>query len=99
MAYAVAEVDHEEEARIAKAQVTWLKPRVSALAQLQMETMGETAFVDRMVAKLAQGEAPDDGEQDYISSLRWKYRRRLPRDMAPKLPPHDPIVKEMEGRA
>jgi hypothetical protein len=98
MAYAVAEIDNEEEARIAKVMVIWLEPRVAALCQLQMETMGETAFVDRVAKKLAEGTAPDDGEASYVRNLLWKYRRRLPRNLAPKLPPHDPIVKEMEGR-
>lgn len=99
MAYHVKEIDNEEEARIAKVFVGWWQQRVKALSELQLEMMGETAFVRRMMESLAQGVAPETSEESYLVTLAWKYRRRLPRSMAPKLPPHDPIVKEMEGRA
>jgi hypothetical protein len=31
-----------------------------------------------------------------LKAMMWTYRRQLPREVAPKLPPHDPIVQEME---
>ena len=34
-------------------------------------------------------------ETDRIKSLMWKYRRQLPRGLAPKLNPADPIVREI----
>lgn len=34
-------------------------------------------------------------EQDRIAQLMWKHRRQLPRGLAPKLNPADPIVREI----
>ncbi len=31
-----------------------------------------------------------------VRLLAWRYRRALPRHLAPRLPPDDPIVQEME---
>jgi hypothetical protein len=36
-------------------------------------------------------------EEERIRQLAWKWRRHLPRGTAPKLPPQDPIVREMEA--
>ena len=48
--------------------------------------------------KLELGREPlTQKEQDRIRELMWKYRRQLPRGIAPVLNPHDPIVREMEA--
>lgn len=33
-------------------------------------------------------------QQDRVAQLMWKYRRQMPRGIAPKLNPADPIVRE-----
>lgn len=36
-------------------------------------------------------------EQERLAQLAYKYRRQLPRGIAPRLNPADPIVREMEA--
>lgn len=38
-----------------------------------------------------------DGDRDRLDRLVWKWRRDLPEEMRPKLPPFDPIVRELES--
>jgi hypothetical protein len=46
-------------------------------------------------AKLERDREPlTQKEQDRIAALMWKYRRQLPRGIAPKLNPADPVVRE-----
>lgn len=37
-------------------------------------------------------------EANLLKGLAWRWRRRLPAGLAPKLPPHDPLVKALEVR-
>lgn len=36
-------------------------------------------------------------DRQLLRDLAWRWRRQLPRTIAPKLPPHDPLVKAMEA--
>lgn len=36
-------------------------------------------------------------QTDRVAQLMWKYRRQLPRGIAPRLNPNDPVVREMEA--
>ena len=38
-------------------------------------------------------------EIELLNMLAWRRRRALPPGLAPKLPPHDPIVRAMERAA
>ena len=40
-----------------------------------------------------------DAEARQIDLLAWRYRRALPRHMAPRLPPHDPIIRALKQEA
>jgi hypothetical protein len=46
-----------------------------------------------------EGAALTQKQAERIAGLAWKYRRHMPRGTAPILPPHDPIVREMETTA
>lgn len=35
-------------------------------------------------------------EQSRLDRIVWDYRRQLPEELRPKLPPFDPIVRELE---
>lgn len=41
------------------------------------------------------GGLPTAADVEQIKRMAWEYRRTMPAHIAPKLPPHDPIVKEM----
>lgn len=43
-------------------------------------------------------EIPSEPHLRKLKDIAWKYRRQMPVHLAPKLPPHDPIVAEMEKR-
>jgi hypothetical protein len=98
MAYHIPDNDNEEDdaRRIAQALCVFLRPTVSALKTLMFELREERSFVERMDLLLAAGSAPNDADVRRIKDLAWKYRRKLPKGRAPVLPPHDPIVQEME---
>ena len=38
---------------------------------------------------------PTSGQIAQVKALAWQYRRQMPKHLAPKLNPHDPIVREM----
>ena len=38
-----------------------------------------------------------DDDRLRLDRLVWTHRRTLPDGLRPKLPPHDPIVRELEG--
>ena len=46
---------------------------------------------------LRDGQALTTKQAERVTALAWKYRRLIPRTLAPGLPPHDPIVREMEA--
>lgn len=49
--------------------------------------------------KLRGEAAMTDAEARQIDLLAWRYRRALPRHMAPRLPPHDPIIRALKQEA
>lgn len=58
-----------------------------------------TRWIDRrfIVETKAAGEARVSDRDAYqIEVLAWFYRRALPRHLAPKLPPFDPVVRAMQ---
>jgi len=64
------------------------------LAALRIfETRWDRQDVERM-SKLA---SLDEADLEKVQAIAWRNRRRLPREVAPKLPPHDPVVRAMEA--
>lgn len=52
----------------------------------------------RLRDKLHAGRVPLTGKEvETIARLAWKWRRAIPHYLSPRLPPHDPIVREMEA--
>lgn len=68
--------------------------RLLAIGHLQ--TARNRAFVIEMDRKLnVFREVPSSADIAAIKQMAWDKRHILPRFIAPKLPPGDPIVKEM----
>jgi hypothetical protein len=100
MAYAQPEADDDDAARVEKALIQVWAIHVEKLVGLKLPTHtldgGTIERLDVKVCVLRQ--MPSDYEIRLIKDLAWKYRRQMPRDQAPKLPPHDPVVQEMGAR-
>ena len=99
MAYAPPEDDPEEAARMEKAVVTALGDRVTELLALGLRGV-EHSFLSRVDIELnVFRRNVADADMRQIKALAWKYRQRLPKHRRLKLPPDDPVVREMERRA
>ncbi len=99
MAFAQPEAD-DDAARMERTEVQWLSMSVQKLLSVKQHLKpDERRFVDDLDTRVCVlNQHPGAQKVEQIKALTWKYRRQLPRALAPKLPPHDPIVKEMEGR-
>ena len=98
MAYAVPEEDAEEATRMLKAEIAWLGGRVTALKAVCAPTTRDGAFFERMDMQLnVFRRMVPEVEVQLIKTLSWKYRREMPAHTRPKLPPNDPVVREMEA--
>jgi hypothetical protein len=97
MAFQVAEHD-DDAVRVEKAVVQALSIPVRNLVALQLaKGSPEGRFVEAMdVMVCVFRQMPAREEVKRIKELAWKYRRRMPRGGAPKLPPADPVVQQME---
>ena len=98
MAYEVAEpIDATDVDRRAQAELRWLRNIIDQLMRVQFEKRGEASFVSLASTRLlTTGVMPEAQEMRRIKDLSWKYRRQLPKGVGPTLPPHDPIVQELE---
>lgn len=94
------EEDHDADRRVARAL------RQAALGKLEALAMASIAAGSRdrqdVIAlrdKLNRGgEALTQKQQDRLAQLMWKYRRQLPRGIAPLLNPADPVVRELAAQ-
>ncbi len=88
----------DDAARLAKTFQTWCAMQVEKLlavkAHLTQPERGQLRDLDTRLCVLRQ--APRDSDIAWLKNLSWKYRRQLPRALAPKVNPQDPIVMEME---
>jgi hypothetical protein len=85
----------QDAARLASAETELRRVLIRALRDVIMLTDSDTAVRRRLVAAdLARWTRE---EQRDLDRLAWKYRRRLPRHLAPRLNPDDPIVRGMAG--
>lgn len=101
MAYAQPERDDDDAERLAWAQMQLLGRIVERLLAVRSKLkLAEQKFLDEMNTCVAVlREHPGDEAVQQLKDLEWVYRREMPRQVAPKLPPRDPIVMEREGRS
>lgn len=99
MAYEVAEPEDDDAARMRATTRMWLGVTVEKLLPLrQGMTRMEAAFLAAMDSEInVLKRLPSADSVQKIKTLAWKFRRFMPAPVAPKLPPHDPIVQEMDA--
>jgi hypothetical protein len=85
----IEERDAERERRNAEHEAPTM---LSYLANVRFETRWDLQDVEHY-QKLPSLNA---AQIERLKAMMWTYRRQLPRAIAPVLPPHDPIVQEME---
>ncbi len=91
-----APIDEDDKARMAQSEVKLLGITVEKLKSVSELTAEERRFVEAMDLQLnVFRKIVERGEVQRIKDLAWKYRRKMPSHLAPKLPPYDPIVVEM----
>ncbi len=95
----MSQVDAEDAARMRAAEVKLLGITVAKLLALKAHLSGvELRFIERLDTQInVLGQAPDAVSLRGLKDLAWKFRRLMPAHLAPKLPPHDPVVREMEA--
>ncbi len=82
----------DDAARIARAESQARAVMLKALADLIMTRTADLGARRRLRA--ADPERWTVELQAELDGLTWRYRRQLPRHLAPRLNPHDPIVRE-----
>lgn len=94
------EPDHDADRRLARALRAAALGKLEALAMCSIPAGSrDRKDVLDLRAKLERDREPlTRKEQDRIRELMWKYRRQLPRGLAPTLNPADPIVREMAAQ-
>jgi hypothetical protein len=98
MAFELPEGDAEDAARVNGSIVKMLGITVEKIRALKLPASSpEGRFIEAMDMRLnVLHQMPADDQVQRIKDMAWKYRRRMPVHLAPKLPPNDPIVQEME---
>ena len=103
----MAKLDDDDRARMAITEVKLLGITVAKLLSIEnlppiiRSAAGRSAraFLQDMDLQLnVLGHLPDRARVQRIKALAWEFRRQMPSHLAPTLPPHDPIVQEMEAR-
>jgi hypothetical protein len=87
-------VDPDDAPRVQRAIDDALRLVMRALGNVSMRAGGPDR---RAVVELCDREPWQltPAERARIDRLAWKYRRELPPHLAPKLPPFDPLVREL----
>lgn len=88
--------DDSDRERRARAEAAERRRLVDALCNVPMKGGGsDRVFIVGLrstnLARLTKA------EQERLDRLAWKHRRELSDDLRPKLPPFDPIVREMKN--
>jgi len=92
MAWQAPEQDDDEE-RMAITMAPVMVTRIKALLGITLAP-ADAALVDGLTRRDPKTLTAE--HRHWVQRLLWKYRRDLPRGVAPKLNPDDPIVREME---
>jgi len=89
------ERDEDDAGRLALAQAELRRRTIQALR----EVIGPRHRDAHSLRRLFGCDLERIGGEDLAAfeALAWRWRRQLPRGLAPVLPPHDPIVRAMEG--
>lgn len=88
-------MDDDDKARMANTEAKLLGVTVTKLLTVSLPGPVKR-FVDEMDLQLnVFGRSVSRDQVQRIKDLAWEYRRQMPKHLAPKLPPHDPIVREM----
>jgi hypothetical protein len=96
MAYDVAETD-DDAARMRLCELKLLGLTVDKLRGLRAHlTPNEWRLVARLDTQInVMRGLPSADDLKRLKAMAWTHRRLMPATIAPKLPPHDPIVQEM----
>ncbi len=89
------ETNDDDAARLALVETELLRRTLAALRQV-IDAYHRDARRLRELTRLDLTRISDE-DRDRLRDLAWRWRRKLPRALAPKLPPHDPIVRQMEA--
>lgn len=94
-ALGAAEQD-DDAARLAESERALMGLTVTRLKEIGLpKGSGDARFLEQMDLRInVKRELPAKTEIERIKTLAWTHRRRMPRHMAPRLPPADPIVRE-----
>jgi hypothetical protein len=97
MAFPQPEPDDDDALRLAKALTASYGGKVQQLQKLGIERRSPDGhFISAMDHKLnVLRHAPSRDEIERIKAIMWSHRRYLPDHARPRLPPHDPIVREL----
>jgi hypothetical protein len=99
----MGELDDDDKARMVNTEVKLFGITVAKMLTIEslppdVSPKSARAFLKDMDLELnVFGRLPDRTCIQRIKDLAWQYRRQMPAYLAPKLPPHDPIVQEMEA--
>lgn len=101
MAYGQPEANDDDASRMEWAEVQLLAGTVEKLLGIKVLLKpDERRFVEGLDTSLVVlRRHPGPEAVTRLKNIAWKHRRQMPKGAGPKLPPHDPIVMEMEGRA
>ena len=83
----------QQAARVAAAEAEARRVLIKALREVIMLRDIDSAARRRLVAADLDRWTRDD--QRDLDRMAWRYRRQLPRHLAPRLNPDDPLVREM----
>lgn len=90
------EADNDDAGRLALVQTELARRMIAALRAAGIPPGHADARLLRQLIRLDLERIADE-DRDLLRGLAWRWRRRLPPALAPKLPPHDPLVRAMEN--
>lgn len=94
MTWSPPEAPDDDAERLAIVLAPLMVERITTLLGLRVMTVRDRELVQAMARRDPRTLTPD--HRHWVQQLLWRYRRALAADIAPKLNPDDPIVREME---
>ena len=90
------EADDDDALRLALVEIELMRRTIGALRRAPIRPGCADARRVRELSRIDL-ERISDEDRAMLRLLAWRWRRALPPGLAPNLPPHDPIVREMEA--